>query len=263
MNRTRISSIPETYPAPLRQYLSDALIYDSSCSERARVYFIDRDGGYYLKIAPQETLFSESEMTQYFHQKRLSADVVFCNSGYGGKDFLLTTRLPGEDAAHARFLSDPVRLATLLGTCLRQLHEMSGKGCPVPNRTRKYCATVRKNHADGRFDPTYFQGFGNPDPSYVWRVAKEGMPHLEDNVLLHGDYCPPNVILGEDWSFSGFIDLDNAGIGDRHIDLFWGAWSLCYNLGTDAYRDIFFDAYGRDLIHLDRIRTVAACECFG
>ena len=67
----------------------------------------------------------------------------------------------------------------------------------------------------------------------------------------------------ENWRFSGFIDLDGAGIGDRHIDLFWGRWSLGFNLGTYEYSDRFFDAYGRDKINEDTLRVVAAAEVFG
>jgi kanamycin kinase len=67
----------------------------------------------------------------------------------------------------------------------------------------------------------------------------------------------------ENWRFSGFIDLDGAGIGDRHIDLFWGRWSLGFNLGTYEYSDRFFDPYGRDKINEDALRVVAAAEVFG
>jgi kanamycin kinase len=112
------------------------------------------------------------------------------------------------------------------------------------------------------------------DPSFLPPVmgdmsAKAAFDHfeankhlLETNTLLHGDYCLPNILL-DDWNFSGFIDLGNGGVGDRHVDLFWGAWSLFFNLKTDRYRDRFFDAYGRDKIDLDMLRVVAACEVFG
>ena len=85
---------------------------------------------------------------------------------------------------------------------------------------------------------------------------------LKTDTLLRGDYCLPNVIF-DDWRFSGFIDLDNSGVGDRHVDLFWGAWTLWFNLKTDNYRDRFFDAYGRDKVDEDMLRIVAACEVFG
>ena len=92
-------------------------------------------------------------------------------------------------------------------------------------------------------------------------VEKKG--HLfQNDTLLHGDYCLPNIML-EDWKFSGFIDLGNGGVGDRHVDLFWGAWTLNFNLKTDQYRDRFFDAYGRDRVDEDMLRLVAAAEVFG
>ena len=33
------------------------------------------------------------------------------------------------------------------------------------------------------------------------------------------------------------LDLGAAGRGDRHFDLFWGRWSLQYNLKTDRHRE--------------------------
>jgi kanamycin kinase len=89
-----------------------------------------------------------------------------------------------------------------------------------------------------------------------------GRDSLTDRVLLHGDFCLPNFIM-KDWRLSGFIDLGAAGVGDRHIDLFWGAWTLNFNLKTDRYRDIFFDAYGRELISPDALRVIGAAEAFG
>ncbi|MBQ1415957.1 MAG: hypothetical protein IIY91_01380, partial [Selenomonas sp.] len=65
------------------------------------------------------------------------------------------------------------------------------------------------------------------------------------------------------WRFSGYIDLVNSGLGDRHIDILWGIWTLNYNLGTIKYSDRFMDAYGRDMIDPDMLRMVAAMEMIG
>ncbi|MFQ9414901.1 MAG: phosphotransferase [Bifidobacterium pseudocatenulatum] len=51
---------------------------------------------------------------------------------------------------------------------------------------------------------------------------------------------------------SGFVDLDCAGVGDRHVDVYWALWTLWFNLHTDAYGDRLLDAYGRDLIDMRR-----------
>jgi kanamycin kinase len=79
---------------------------------------------------------------------------------------------------------------------------------------------------------------------------------------LHGDYCLPNVLL-DDWRFGAFIDVGNGGVGDRHIDLFWGVWTLAFNLTTDRYRDRFLDAYGRDRADEQLLPIIAAAEVFG
>ena len=72
----------------------------------------------------------------------------------------------------------------------------------------------------------------------------------------------PNIIL-DNWKFSGFIDLDCAGVGDRHIDLFWGTCTLWFNLKTNQYYDRFLDAYGRDKVDEELFKVVAAAEVFG
>ncbi|WP_247644775.1 hypothetical protein [Streptococcus sp. NLN76] len=51
-------------------------LYDSSSSPEARVYFIDRGNGFYLKQSSKGTLKLEAEMTGYVHSKGLGAEVV-------------------------------------------------------------------------------------------------------------------------------------------------------------------------------------------
>jgi len=60
------------------------------------------------------------------------------------------------------------------------------------------------------------------------------------NVLVHGDFCLPNVIVNDD-KFYGLIDLSNVGIGDPWYDYAWAIWSLEYNLKTDKYTKYLLD----------------------
>lgn len=252
-----LAAIPEIFHSLLR----GAQVYDSSCSKEARVLFIDREGGLFLKSAPKGTLAREAEMTAYFHQKRLGAQVLAYRSLE--RDWLLTTRVPGEDCTHAQYLSDPKRLCDLLGERLRTLHELPAADCPAPDRTKTYLHTVYENHRTGAYDHSAFpDSFGYASPEDAITVVRENAHRLKSDVLLHGDYCLPNVML-DDWRFSGFIDVGNGGIGDRHIDLFWGIWTLWFNLKTDRYANRFLDAYGRDLVDRSMLRVIAACETFG
>ena len=258
MNRKEISINLGDYPTELHSLLDGARVYDSSCSPEARVIFIDRDGGYYLKSAPIGSLASEAALDRYFGERGLGAKVISYLSL--DSDWLLTERVRGEDCTHREYLSDPVRLCDTYAAILRELHSLDGRDCPVQNRLDGYFATAERNFRAGAFDPSYADGVFTIDEAH--RVVCEGRSILKADTLIHGDYCLPNVML-DSWRFSGFIDLGNGGIGDRHIDLFWGAWTLRFNLGTDEYRERFFDAYGRELVCDDALRVVAAAECFG
>ena len=261
MKRTLIEPDLKRFPEAFHALLSSCAVYDSSCSPEARVWFVDRDGGVYLKSAAKGALEAEARMTAYFGSKGLGAQVLAYESGE--RDWLLTTRVAGEDCTHPQYLSDPKRLSALLGERLRMLHGMDATDCPVQNRMDGYRALAGENYRTGNYDQTSFpDSFGYASAEEAWAVVKRDGKLLRNEVLLHGDYCLPNVML-DHWRFSGVIDVGNGGVGDRHVDLFWGAWTLWFNLKTDAYRDRFLDAYGRDRVEEDMLRVVAAHEVFG
>ena len=261
MERKGITIDPELFPASVNSLLSGVPVYDSSCSEVARVWFIDRDGGYYLKSAPAGSLNREAAMTGFFHQKGLAAEVLHYEQS--DTDWLLTRRIPGEDCLSRRYLDDPKRLCDTLAAVLRKLHETDVSGCSLPNRTADYISTAIENRRLGKWHPSRFpDGQQLSCPEDAWAVVQEFSGELKSDTLIHGDYCLPNVML-DHWEFSGFIDLGSSGMGDRHMDLFCGCWSLRYNLKTDAYRERFLDVYGRDRFDSDILRAIASFEAFG
>jgi len=262
MKRTLITPNFDDYPAVYHPLLDGARLYDSSCSPEARVLYIEKDDGLYLKSAPLGTLSREADMTRFFHEKGFGTEVLDYHSE-GERDWLLTARVKGEDCTHADFTSHPERLCDLTATLLRELHGADTTGCPIPDHTARYLALAEHNYQLGLYDTSLFpDNWGYASADEAWQVVKSEGHRLKTDTLLHGDYCLPNIML-DGWRFSGFIDVGNGGVGDRHVDLFWGAWSLFFNLKTDRYRDRFFDAYGRDVIDLDLLRVVAACEVFG
>lgn len=260
MKRTPICLTGDIYPERFSNLLDGSNVYDSSCSKYARVIFIDKDGGYYLKCSEKGSLKKEALMTEYFNQKGFGARVIDYFSD--DKDWLLTERVAGEDCTYAEYLSNPKRLCDTIAVRLRELHELDFSGCPI-DHTREYLATVDANYKTSNYDTSLFpDNWGYTSAKEAYKVVEENRHLFKTDTLLHGDYCLPNIML-DDWRFSGFIDLGNGGVGDRHVDLFWGAWTLNFNLKTDEYRERFFDAYGRDKINEDMLRVVAAAEVFG
>lgn len=261
MQRTPVTLAREEIPGQFHSFLQGALMFDSSCSQAARVWFLDKGPGFYLKKAVKGSLQNEAAMTRFFHEKGLAAEVLSYESLES--DWLLTRRVPGEDCLWQPYLDDPVRLCDTTAELLRMLHETSAQDCPVSDRTADYLAAARRNYQGQAYDASLFpDNWGYATAEEAWHLVEETGKFLRSDTLLHGDYCLPNILL-DNWRFSGFIDLAAAGIGDRHVDLFWGVWSLQFNLKTDRYRERFLDAYGRDAICPELFRTVAAIEVFG
>ena len=260
MKKIKIDNIPNA-PQEFSKFLSSVEVFDSSCSPEARVYYIKSNGGLYLKTAAKGTLQREARMTDYFHKKGLGAEVL----GYvsDDKDWLLTSAVKGEDCVHEIYLNEPKRLCDTLAVALRELHETKHSDCPVKDRVTEYLALAEENYITGNYDKSHFpDSFGYRSAEEAYKVLQEGKGTLKNEVLIHGDYCLPNIML-DNWRLSGFIDVGNGGVGDRHIDLFWGTWTLWFNLHTNEYYDRFLDAYGRDKIDENILKTVAAAEVFG
>jgi len=249
------------YPDNFHPLLSGAKIFDSSCSPEAKVIFIDKDNGYFLKSTKKGKLERQAEMMQYFHRKGLSANVLSYVSD--AQDWLLTEKIHGDDCTTAKYLEQPKQLCDILAERLIMLHETNSSDCPQQNHTEWYLSTAGHNKQMGTYNKDDFpDSFGYANAKEAWAVVEAKQHLLKNDTLLHGDYCLPNIILN-DWNFAGFIDLDNAGVGDKHVDVFWAIWSLFYNTHTHDYRQRFIDAYGRHKIDEEILQLVAAIEVFG
>lgn len=71
-------------------------------------------------------------------------------------------------------------------------------------------------------------------------------------MLVHGDYCLPNVLLDADRRH--YLDVGKSGIGDRYIDTVAGIWSLRHNYGKGTVGNLLGE-YG--LQTLDRRKLTA------
>lgn len=261
MKKTLLNQIPNELPQEILHFVSGSKIYDSSCSPEARVYFIDRGSGYYLKRSAKGALDREAKMTEYFYSKGIGAEVLKYISG--DSDWLLTAAVLGEDCMHKKYLMNPERLCDTMAYQLRKLHETDYSDCPIMDRTAEYLALAERNCHTGNFDKSQFpDSFGYHSAKEAYDVLTNGKDALKSKVLLHGDYCLPNIILNN-WKLSGFIDVGSGGVGDRHIDIFWGVWTLWFNLKTNKYRERFLDVYGRDKVDEEILKIVAAAEVFG
>ena len=250
----------QDFPSQLRPYLDGAQVFDSSSSEDAKVLFSNKYGGVFIKIAQHGSLKTESEMTGYFHSRGISPQALEYISL--DKDYLITKKADGDDCIHQKYLDYPKKLCDVFAENLRLLHCLDYKDCPIKNRTDDYLKTAERNYKAGHCDKTFLKESGYSSPDDAWNFVQSKKRLLKTDTLLHGDYCLPNVIL-DDWKFSAFIDVGFGGVGDRHIDIFWGIWTLKYNLHTNDYAKRFIDAYGKDNVDFDLLKLIDTIEIFG
>lgn len=242
-----ISALPDR----IQPYVKNAVTFDSSCSEQAKTLFIERDNGYFLKIAPKGSLADETLMTAYFHRKGLSARV--CEYVSEDKDYLLTEKILGQDGITQKYLDEPQKLCDVFSESLCILHKVDFSDCPRNCRTDTMYQDAQRIYKTGKYDAWLLEYVDVKTADEGYHLMNELMPLSCNDALLHGDYCLPNILLN-DFKFSGFIDEGFGGVGDRHYDIFWGIWTLQYNLHTNNFKDRFLDGYGRDKIDMDRLK---------
>ncbi|HEV2888096.1 MAG TPA: aminoglycoside 3'-phosphotransferase [Jatrophihabitans sp.] len=166
--------------------------------------------------------------------------------------WIVTAALPGDNAVTDRWLVDPARAVTAIGTGLRALHgALPVTGCPfswsVPDRV----ADARRRARAGRLDPAAWhpehRGLSVDQALAVLRQP----PEIDRLVVCHGDSCAPNTLLSQDGSWTGHVDLGSLGVADRWADLAIATWSADWNYGP-GWSGRLLEAYGIDA---DPVRT--------
>jgi len=224
MQKTETQININDFPQELHRFFDGATIYDSSSHPTMTTLYSDL--GYYIKYAEKGSLKKDAELGKLFETMGMGVEVVHYLSE--DRDYLVTKEAKGEDAIASQYLENPEKLCKVLAEAMKYLHSR-----PIENVPVSLCMDI------------YAKG--------------ENADKLKQDTFIHGDFCLPNIIL-DNWKFSTFIDVGLAGVGDKHIDLYWVLWSLNYNLGTDKYTDCFLEQYGKENVDMELLKLVAEVE---
>jgi aminoglycoside phosphotransferase len=173
------------------------------------------------------------------------AEVIDCGAD-DSVDWLVIMPLPGVDATRHPLIDEPDRLVRLLAGGLAEFHDAAPvQVCPFDFRVEAALAHVRARASSGLIDPV--SDF-HPEHRHLSVEAAVAQlerlaPVDEDLVVCHGDYCLPNVMLADDGTVTGYLDLGELGVADRWWDLAVGSWSVTWNLGS-GWEDHFLESYG-------------------
>lgn len=243
-----------SFPGKIRQYFEDTAIYDSSSSDRARVYYCEQ--GWFVKEAPKGTLGKEARMSRLFYERGLGVEVLEYLSA--NRDYLVTVSAEGQDLLH--YLHEPELLCRVLAKQLHKLHSLPIADIPLSAAYEGYLDLAKRKYICERPNSwVLMEHFPVGSVEEAQKLLCHNFQKLRANRLIHGDACLPNIIMKNE-QFTCFIDLGQSGLGDIHTDLYWALWSLQYNLKTEAYADLFLELYGRENYDPELLRTIAALE---
>jgi aminoglycoside phosphotransferase len=149
----------------------------------------------------------------------------------GGKEWLVTAAVPGHSACHPYLSMPRDAVVREMARWLRRIHSLPKAGCPFVRRLDEKiadaAASAKRRSGEERERLARFLALPRP---------------AEDLVVVHGDYCEPNIIFAGA-EVAGFIDLGFAGVSDRYSDFCQAAYSLNRN-GDGALTGFFFAEYG-------------------
>ena len=203
--------------------------------------------------AAKRPLFEEAERLGWMHAVGLPVPAVLQYHEWKGREYLLLTAVPGQDASTPRPAEQHGAIVAALAAGMRTVHATNISACPFDHSSRVRLAEAETNVRTGAVREDAF------DDARRGRSAKEVYAELvatpvppEDRVFTHGDYCLPNVLLVSDgaagFRVSGMVDCGNAGIADRYQDLALCARSVADNLGPE-WVPALFARYGME--HVD------------
>ncbi len=206
---------------------------------RVRFAKISACGGY-------PTLAGEAER-MVWAAAYLPVPTVVAIEDVEGSTVLITEGLGGHDATDPRWSGDRPALVRIFGEGLAAFHRAVGEEwCPFGFEVGVALDHVRRRAEAGLLDPAhqFHPEYRHLTVASAVALLEATAPDVEDLVVCHGDYCPPNVLLA-DGHVTGYVDLGELGVADRWWDITIGAWSTGWNFGTE-YEPLFYESYGTE-----------------
>ena len=171
---------------------------------------------------------------------------IVLDAGRGNDiEWLLTNALAGTDATRHALKAEPETLVPILARGLADFHARAPVAqCPFDFRGGVAIAHARERVRCGLAKQSDLHPeFAHLTLDAALAELERLRPPSEDLVVCHGDYCFPNILLDEQGSIVGYVDLGELAIADRWCDLAVGAWSTTWNVGP-GWEDVFYEAYG-------------------
>lgn len=223
-----LSEIPENMK---KQVQRKSYVIDSAGCSGAHIILFDNN--LVLKVEPKGNESDGEYHMMMWLQGRLPVPEVKGFYSDGKTNYLLMSKLKGNMACDSVIIKDTEKMVKLLAKGLKLLWQADINDCPrVINLDYKLeyaLYRVNNNLIDLEdAEPETFGTDGFANPMELYEYLKDNRPE-EEYVLVHGDYCLPNVFFDKD-EVSGYLDLGRCGIADKWQDIALAVRSLEHNL---------------------------------
>jgi len=239
----RINRIPASVGAILGNQTGQT---DGLGKSGAQVILFD---DYVLKIRSADSWDTADVQILQWLEGKAPVPKVAAHEVQNGQDWLLMTRIRGEELCKPGVMSNPTLLLDCMAEALHTLWSIPVTDCPFERTVADNLSHAEAAIRNGRFvssgcEPETFgpDGFDNPQALLEW--LRSHLPP-QDRAVTHGDFCLPNLFT-DGKRFTGFIDVGNVGVGDRWMDLALGWRSLKHN-SDGHYGKIYPNIHPDDL----------------
>lgn len=156
--------------------------------------------------------------------------------------YLLILEIKGQPLHKASNLRK-IQAVAILAKALQMIHELPVGFCPFKNVLAYEIEEIERFVKENRINVALFSKNNKGKmPEDVLKRLKSIKNDLNQNIVTHGDFCLPNVLVKNN-DVSGVVDWSKCGIADHHRDFSALDGSIKRNLG-EKYIFEFYNAYG-------------------
>ena len=257
----------------IKSIVNERDVYDKSGYSGSSTVIVKKDENnkneYVIKIQPKNNLKKEFIAYKYFYKEGLTSKPIKYFD-CGKYEVMIVEKINYPTAGF--YFNNYKEISEFFGKELRKFHDkdfVNGKFSKEEYKTfkEKYKKSYKKainNNSCLKYLSIYMEDYDWISMQKYLKKHKQIL--FDDIVLVHGDFNPNNIFIQN--GNIKLIDFKDSGFVDRHYDIFWTMFMIIIFSGilkekekTRECEKIFLDAYGRDLINLEKIKFFKYFAC--
>lgn len=210
-----------------------------------------------------ESLVRENTALEWLEHKHVTVPKVlnyFKDEG-NGQVYLLLSVIDGLPAQRVTDLSKQ-EILQLAAEAMKQFHSINFQGSENLRTLEQDLTHIQVIINLKLIKRSKFRAANNDKiPEEVYVYLRQLQYKFSEDVIVHGDYCLPNIIIAKNGY--GFIDVGDCGPGDPYKDFSAMEVSITRNFGKE-WIDVFYKYYDQKInVDSQKIKYFQLIDQFG